>query len=107
MKTVEETYAALKSASSNVLFADFDLGVPVKVWVIESKDRCNHRGLPTKPLADEDIPGMPPGYFDGPRGLEWVLVEASSVGRTSTGISVTFWKMGATGWFPRGNCRLA
>ena len=90
MQSEDATWSALKNGP---IYADFEKSRPTKVWVVEHEVFAGHRALETKP-------------FEGIRGLVWALVEAMCVSRSRSGISVTFWKGGATGWFPYGNARL-
>lgn len=89
MMTEDATWKLLRNGP---LYADFDAEVPVRVWIVEYKH-----------FADQALETRP---FEGLPGLVWALVEASSVSRSRGGVSVTFWRGGATGWFPYGNARL-
>lgn len=89
MLTPDETWKRLRQGP---IYANFETQKPTQVWVVEHEVYA-YRALETKP-------------FEGIRGLVWALVEASCVSRSNTGISVTFWKGGATGWFPFGNACL-
>lgn len=75
------------------IYANFEKSQPTKVWVVEREPFVGDCALETKP-------------FEGIRGLVWALVEATCVSRSRSGISVIFWKGGATGWYPFGNVRL-
>ncbi len=83
---------AWNSLVNGPVYANFSGSIPVQVWVVEYADFAHHRALEVAP-------------HDGPFGLVWALVEASSVMRSNSGISVTFWRGGGTGWFPRTNVR--
>lgn len=90
MLTPDETWRRLRQGP---IYADFDAKRPTQVWVVEHAALAEYRALETRP-------------FEGFVGLVWALVEASCVSRSNTGISVTFWKGGATGWYPFGNACL-
>ena len=90
MQTPEATWDALKNGP---IYMDFDSDVPAKVWVVEHELFAKHRALEVKP-------------YEGVRGLVWSLVEATCISRSSSGINVTFFKSGGTGWFPLGNACL-
>lgn len=78
--------------SQGPLYANWNSKEPRRVWVIEHKSYAYH-ALETKPV-------------DGFPGLVWALVEAMSVSRSRGGVSVTFWRSGATGWYPLENVAL-
>lgn len=90
MTEIELTQKALEHGP---LYANWSAREPRKVWVIEHAAYAYH-ALETKPV-------------DGFPGLVWALVEAMSVSRCRGGVSVSFWRSGATGWYPYENVKLA
>lgn len=93
MQTEDSTWAALKNGP---VYADFERQRPTLVWVVEYAYLAPHRALEIQPYLDAKVGST----------LVWALVEASCVSRSRGGISVSFWKNGATGWYPYGNARL-
>lgn len=91
MLTPDATWQELKNGP---IYMNFDANSPIRVWVVEHEVYA-YRGLEVRPFTE----------IKGLTGLVWVLVEASAVSRCRYGVSVTFWKGGATGWFPYGNAR--
>lgn len=91
MMTPDATWQELKNGP---VYMNFDVNTPIKVWVVEH-EAYSYRALEVAPF--EGAPGL--------KGLVWALMEASAVSRCKYGISVTFFKGCATGWFPYGNAR--
>lgn len=90
MTEIQRTQNAL---SRGPLYANWNTREPRKVWVIEHVAYAYY-ALETKPVE-----GFP--------GLVWALVEAMCISRERGGVSVSFWRSGATGWYPYENVKLA
>jgi len=100
MKTLtpDQTWKALENGP---LYMNFDRDVPLLVWVLAD------RGGFSAKVAVKTVPAeILSGVTGRPLGLVWALVEATSVSRSGTGISVGYCRSGAGGWYPRGNALL-